>query len=343
MKRIILGAFKRYNANTKDVNKGDCTVRAMSLAYGIEYESVYKELKQIQKEHGRTFYNTRPNLIDFIDRHGGSQITLNESITVEEFSERYNSGTYLLLTSKTPDSRIHHMIVSIDGDIYDSWNSLREYVGEAYMITDAVSHLYGDEFDITEAAMQIWEPLQTYINTQNQKTDVMYVDLNQLTTKSNDTVLIELRCHLDENVSPHSKFRKSAIIHQKFIAKFNLKKTQEENVKSLIPKLRTKIYDWMYNIRKDLEDSKKSESVLRDDFYGDRIVAVKLPEWSYPFLRYATSNGFSYKFEAEIDALDGDPRKSEAPSVRFYADSLRELKQQFANYKADFSRYGYDY
>lgn len=181
MKRIILGAFKRYNANTKDVNKGDCTVRAMSLAYGIEYEAVYKELKQIQKEHGRTFYNTRPTLIDFIDRHGGSQITLNESITVEEFSERYNSGTYLLLTSKTPDSRIHHMIVSIDGDIYDSWNSLRE------------------------------------------------------------------------------------------------------------------------------------------------------------------SNGFSYKFEAEIDALDGDPRKSEAPSVRFYADSLRELKQQFANYKADFSRYGYDY
>lgn len=223
MKRIILGAFKRYNANTKDINKGDCTVRAMSLAYGIEYESVYKELKQIQKEHGRTFYNTRPTLIDFIDRHGGSQITLNESVTVEEFSERYNSGTYLLLTSKTTESRTHHMVVSIDGDI------------------------------------------------------------------------------------------------------------------------RTKIYDWMYNIRKDLEDSKKSESVLRDDFYGDRIVAVKLPEWSYPFLRYATSDGFSYKFEAAIDALDGDPRKSEAPSVRFYADSLRELKQQFANYKADFSRYGYDY
>lgn len=49
MKRIILGAFKRYNANTKDVNKGDCTVRAMSLAYGIDYEAVYKELKQIQK------------------------------------------------------------------------------------------------------------------------------------------------------------------------------------------------------------------------------------------------------------------------------------------------------
>jgi hypothetical protein len=44
-----------------------------------------------------------------------------------------------------------------------------------------------------------------------------------------------------------------------------------------------------------------------------------------------------------MDALDDDPRKSEAPTVYFRADSLRELKQQLASYKSNFSRLEYDY
>ena len=49
MKRRIICSFRQYNANTKDIRKGDCSVRALSLAYGIDYELVYKSLKNISK------------------------------------------------------------------------------------------------------------------------------------------------------------------------------------------------------------------------------------------------------------------------------------------------------
>lgn len=57
MKQLIYGAFKRYNANTKDINKGDCSARAMSLAYGLDYDAVYNELKKLQKSKNRSAYN----------------------------------------------------------------------------------------------------------------------------------------------------------------------------------------------------------------------------------------------------------------------------------------------
>lgn len=344
MKQLIYGAFKRYNANTKDINKGDCSARAMSLAYGLDYDAVYNELKKLQKSKNRSAYNTIANIYDFIDKHGGKVILLESNdITVEEFSANHSSSTYLLLTGKSPTSRIRHMVALLDGDIYDSWNSSDEYVKDVILVTEDNANLHGNEFDMITAANQIWEPLERYIDTQNHKTEIMYVGLQQLSAVGNDTLLIELKCYLDDTVSIYSKFKKSEIIHKKFIAKFNLKKTQNENVQTLIPKLRTKIYDWMYNIRKDIEDSKKSELSLRDDFRGDRLVAVKLPEWSYPFLRHATSKGFNYKFEAEMYALDGDPRKSSSPVVYFRAVSLSELQSQFNDYIVDFSRYGYDY
>lgn len=355
MKRIILGAFKRYNANSKNINKGDCAVRAMSLGYGIDYDVVYKELKQIQKEYGYMSYNSTKSIEEFIHRHGGQLVkdiitdsntgeySPSRVFTVDKFSELYSSGTYLLFTSRTENKPSDHMIAIIDGDVYDTWNSLNDIVKKAWCVSEESTYLYTTDFNMSEAAEQIWEPLSEYITAQNRKSEAMYVDLQELTVMNQDTILIKLKCQLDDSVSVYSKYRKSATLYQKFIAKFSLKKTQEENVQSLIPKLRTKMYDWMYNIRKDLEDSKKAESALRDDFYGDRVVAVKLPEWSYPYLLYATADGFSYKFEATMSAFDDDPRKSEAPEVNFYADSLRELKQQFADYKADFSRYGYDY
>lgn len=42
MKRRIICSFRQYNASTKDVRKGDCSVCALSLAYGIDYELVFQ-------------------------------------------------------------------------------------------------------------------------------------------------------------------------------------------------------------------------------------------------------------------------------------------------------------
>lgn len=344
MKRRIICSFRQYNANTKDVRKGDCSVRALSLAYGIDYELVYKSLKTYQKELGYSIYNDLRNIEYFIEGNNSQKIQVDKSIdTVDDFCNFYTIGTYLLLTSKTDKSHINHIVAVIDGDLYDTWDSLNQHVREVYCVSSDTTHMYSDEFNINDAALQIWEPLDNYIQSQNKKVEFMYVDLQKLEVKGNDTVVIVLKCILDDSIPIYSKYKKSSVITQRFIAKFNLKKDQTQNVKVLIPKLRTKIYDWMYNIRKDIQDAKKAETINRKDFLGDKTLVAKLPEWSHPYVTYASTLNYSSAYSVDMDALDGDPRKSELPTVYFRADSLRELKQQLASYKANFSRLGYDY
>ena len=348
MLKKVLGAFKYYNANSKDVRKGDCSVRAMSLAYGLEYDEVYHELKQMQKSSGTSLYNTLSNIHAYIKKHGGKALhdlvdADGDTLTVFEFAELHKSGTYLLLTSRSENSRIHHIIACIDGDIYDTWDSMDEWVQEVYMITDATTHLYSEDFDIVEAAKYIVQQLKDYIASQNSKTNIVQLSLQKATAENNDTIIIELNCDIEGDVPAYSKYANRTRVRQKFVAKFNLKKTQEENIALLIPKLRTKIYDWMYNIRKEVSDARKAVDALSDKFHGDRLLAMKLPDWCYPNLLYATSDGYVSKFEVDMEALPDDPRFKDVPTVKFYGDTLRELKQQILYYKSNFVRYGMDY
>lgn len=227
MKRRIICSFRQYNANTKDVRKGDCSVRALSLAYGIDYEIVYKSLKTSQKEIGYRIYNDLRNIEYFIEGNNSQKIQVDNSIdTIDDFCNSYTVGTYLLLTSKTATSHINHIVAVIDGDLYDTWNSLNQHVREVYCVSSDATHLYSDEFNIKDAALQIWEPLDNYIQSQNEKVEFMYVDLRELDVKGNDTVVIVLECILDDSIPAYSKYRKSSIITQRFIAKFNLKRDQ---------------------------------------------------------------------------------------------------------------------
>lgn len=343
MKKRILAAFKRYNANSKNINKGDCTARAMSLAFGLEYDAVYKELKQTALEGRFRTYNTLRNVLRFIERHGGTEMP-NISGTVSEFTSSHQSGTYLLLTNKIADGHAHHIVAIIDGDVYDSWDSSNEQIIRAFLVSEELSTLYDESYSIEEAALEIDLALESYIKTQNDKYTFMYVTMSEVTVLDNATIQFSLVCRLDNNVPVHSKYRKGAVIRQKFIGKFNIKKTQEENVKSLIPKLKTKMYDWMYNIRKELQDAMKADTLpLPDTFRGDRALAAKLPEWCIPYLQRADSDGYWRKYELRLDAMEGDPRKSTDPAVYIEADNLTELRRNLQYYHDGFRREGSDY
>lgn len=339
MKKRVFGAFKEYNANTKNMHKGDCTVRAMSLAYGIEYADVYKELKHIQQLKGRHVYNNQMNVLDFIDKHGGTKLSLDSEVSVREFSSQHSQGTYLVLTRSVKMGPMDHIIAIIDGNIYDTWDSSDQIVAIAYRVIDSTTHLYTDELDAFAAADAIWEPLSDYIESQNDKTDLIHVRCRGISIPDNTTIKIILKCYINDAAYPEN-FR----IEQKFIAKLNIKKTQDENVKSLVPKLRVKIYDWMYNLRKQVEFARKSEEIeLPDNFRGDRTFAAKLPDWCHPYLLEATDRGFYSKYEVELRSMDGDPRKSEHPTVFLEGDTFTEIKQRLKYYQTGYQRYGYDY
>lgn len=155
-------SFVKYNANKDNKNKGDCTIRALSLAYDKPYETISKELRGQTYGTGRTF-KSKKNLTTFIKKYGyeGSEIwNRSDRITVKEFSDENNKGTYLLLTgrgdkdisspySSTDQENYSHIVCCIDGDVYDSWDSMNDYV-RYFCIVDSN---YSDSVNTGEARM----------------------------------------------------------------------------------------------------------------------------------------------------------------------------------------------
>lgn len=149
-----------YNANSKDNSKPDCSLRALSLAYDLPYDDVSKEQRGKARSKGFS-YNDVTNINSFINDHGYTPLTYtdlgragkigeiwnpSDVVTVKDFADTHNTGTYLVLTGKKPKGNItaydrnelrnsNHILCIIDGDVYDSWDSMNQYVRQ-YCLVD---------------------------------------------------------------------------------------------------------------------------------------------------------------------------------------------------------------
>ena len=48
--KILAAILKRYNANTRDSNVGDCVKRSLSVAFRTDYDEVSRELNRIKRD-----------------------------------------------------------------------------------------------------------------------------------------------------------------------------------------------------------------------------------------------------------------------------------------------------
>lgn len=112
----------KFNNNPMSRTVGDCAVRAVSLALGVDWEEAYNLVADagyamgdmpssdsvwgaVLRQHG--FYREAiPN-------------TCPDCYTVEDFVKDFPRGVYVLGFGG-------HVATVIDGDLYDSWNSMRE-------------------------------------------------------------------------------------------------------------------------------------------------------------------------------------------------------------------------
>lgn len=112
-----------YNPNPCGRAVGDCAVRAVSLALGLDWEKAYLllvsaafamcDMPSSNSVHGAV-----------LREHGFVRENLNEPITFGKFAKEHNRGTYVLGTGT-------HLATIINGVLYDAWNSsneLAEYV-----------------------------------------------------------------------------------------------------------------------------------------------------------------------------------------------------------------------
>lgn len=111
--------YKNYNPNPSGKNVGDCTVRAISKAFGYEWWHTYLllcafGLKMHDMPSANTVWGAFLRKSGFtrhlIDDHG------QEDYTVRDFCEDFPHGIFILAISG-------HVVCVIDGNYYDTWDS----------------------------------------------------------------------------------------------------------------------------------------------------------------------------------------------------------------------------
>jgi len=140
MKRYVDSAtVVKYNANTRGTSTGDCTTRAISLAFNMDYPKVRKLQNESCKTNRIYPFNNLENCKKVISALGGGpMITVTGRVTVEEFADSH-SGTYIIYCGKyESSSRRTHLVCIINDRIYDSWDSRGRFVKGYWEIRNGI-------------------------------------------------------------------------------------------------------------------------------------------------------------------------------------------------------------
>lgn len=113
-----------FNPNPSNQRVGDCVIRAISKATGNDWEKTYIDIAC----EGLKYYDMpSSNYVwgMYLKRNGFRQHPIPNicpsCTTVEMFSNTHKHGTYVLACQ-------NHVVASVDGDFFDSWDSGEEIV-----------------------------------------------------------------------------------------------------------------------------------------------------------------------------------------------------------------------
>ncbi len=115
-------AWKKYNPNPLQRSVGDCAVRAVALALGIDWETAYAMIAANGYQMG-DMPSSNAVFGSVLRQHGfyraGVDNQCPDCYTAADFAFEHPRGVYVLGFG-------NHVATVIDGDIYDSWDSSRE-------------------------------------------------------------------------------------------------------------------------------------------------------------------------------------------------------------------------
>lgn len=120
--------YKYYNPHPKGLSTDDCVKRAIVTVTGRYYAAVQRELNNYKKVTGAKAFNSVKNLRYVEDALGASKITLDGTLTADEFCKKHPRGRFIL-------DMDGHWSACVDGCIYDTWDCGKEKVNFAYEIT----------------------------------------------------------------------------------------------------------------------------------------------------------------------------------------------------------------
>ena len=111
--------FKELNINPFGKRTGDCTVRAIGVATGQEWDDVYLDLaiEGLMIKEMPSDNDVWPSYLrnEGFVRHVIPD-TCPDCYTIRDFAEDHPKGRYIVATGS-------HVVAVIDGDYYDTWDS----------------------------------------------------------------------------------------------------------------------------------------------------------------------------------------------------------------------------
>lgn len=139
-RKVYSAEYKQYNANNRGKNVGDCVNRAISLAFNMDYNEIHKRLLNKMHQSNYNSWKVWPVyesvIFDLCDIAFAKEVT--DDVTVDEFIDKFAPvGTYIIETNNRPAGkhRGNHLTCAIDGVLYDSWDSSKEFVCSYYPVS----------------------------------------------------------------------------------------------------------------------------------------------------------------------------------------------------------------
>lgn len=111
-----------YNPNPKGSNIGDCVIRALTKACDMTWDDVYLDLMLLgfaMKDMPSANHVWGTYLMQNGFQRFALPNTCPDCYSISDFCNDHPKGTYVLATGS-------HVITTIDGNYYDSWDSGRE-------------------------------------------------------------------------------------------------------------------------------------------------------------------------------------------------------------------------
>ncbi|MGM9580952.1 MAG: hypothetical protein ACI3U2_06960 [Anaerovibrio sp.] len=126
--------FCEFNVNPKKIKTGDCSIRAVALAFDIPYDKAYRELCNFGIEMSREFMSA--HCIGTYLNTKAVALTRCYGETLYDFAAKHPSGRFVLcVRAKESDrSSPDHIVCCIDGVIYDIFNSTPGIVCHAWQV-----------------------------------------------------------------------------------------------------------------------------------------------------------------------------------------------------------------
>ena len=117
-----MSRWKPFQNNPAGRNVGDCSVRAVSVALGVDWETAFAMIAANAFQMGDVI-SANSSWGSVLRQHGFKRYVIPNScpdcFTIEDFANDHPEGVYVVGTG-------NHVVTVKDGLIYDSWDSSNE-------------------------------------------------------------------------------------------------------------------------------------------------------------------------------------------------------------------------